>query len=130
VRLIRLVRMIKIMKQMKALSKNLHKTEEVVPKKMSQRLSSIHSKLTSLRNIERLSSNRHMEKLPSKRWSLIKETGCMNVLGAQRDELISINCLPFKEKDAIVDSGEGESHHVESMKEVEAPKMPSIYRIE
>ena len=53
VRLIRLVRMIKILKQMKSLSKNFAKVEESepVPKKMSQRLSSIHSKLASLRNI-------------------------------------------------------------------------------
>lgn len=96
--------MIKIIKQMKSLSKDLGKREEdSAPKKLSQRLSSIHSRITSLRNIDRLSSNRHMEKLPSKRWSLIKETGCMNVLGAPREEMVSINCLPFKEKDAIVD---------------------------
>jgi hypothetical protein len=83
VRLIRLVRMIKILKQMKVLSKDLARTEVEVPKKPSQRVSSIQSRMTSLRNIERMSANRHSEKLPSKRWSLIKETGCMNVLGAK-----------------------------------------------
>jgi hypothetical protein len=61
VRLIRLIRMIKIMKQMKMLTKDLSKKEEpVIPKKMSQRLSSIHSRLTSLKNIEKLNSLRHM----------------------------------------------------------------------
>lgn len=103
VRLVRLVRMIKIMKQMKMLSKDLAIRDSEAPKKQSQRLSSIKSRLTSLRNIERMSNNRHSEKIPSKRWSLIKETGCMNVLGA-KEQQISINCLPFKQQDAIVDS--------------------------
>ena len=102
VRLVRLVRMIKIMKQMKMLSKDLA-IRDSEPKKQSQRLSSIKSRLTSLRNIERMSNNRHSEKIPSKRWSLIKETGCMSVLGAKEQQL-PITCLPFKQQDAIVDS--------------------------
>jgi hypothetical protein len=61
VRLIRFVRMIRILEKMKNIKKDLTKTrEEVPPKKISQRLSSIHSKLASLRNLERLSSLRHM----------------------------------------------------------------------
>lgn len=107
VRLIRLVRMIKIIKQMRVLSKNLTHNKAEEPKKPSQRVSSIQSRLTSLRNIERLSANRHTEKLPSKRWSLIKETGCMNVIGAKEAQQVSINCLPFKEVDAIIDSEVG-----------------------
>ncbi len=73
IRLIRLIRMVKIIKKMKAFSKDLNnKKEETPTKKHSQRLSSIHSKLASLKNVEKLASLRHMEKLPSKRWSLIK----------------------------------------------------------
>lgn len=99
VRLIRLVRMIKILKQMKLLAKDLAKNQtETQPKKISQRISSIHSKLSSLRNVERLSSLRHMEKIPSKRWSLIKDINCVGV-----GQLPSINCLPFKEQDEIID---------------------------
>lgn len=104
VRLIRLVRMIKIMKQMKMFSKDLAKNQaEQLPKRVSQRLSSIHSKLTSLRNVEKMSSLRHLEKLPSKRWSLIKDTNCMNVQNPIKPDILSINCLPFKEHDEIVD---------------------------
>lgn len=131
VRLIRLVRMIKILKQMKILSKDLARTKVEAPKKPSQRVSSIQSRLTSLRNIERLSSNRHTEKLPSKRWSLIKETGCMNVLGAKESQEVSINCLPFKEADAIIDSEIGSKRAPGSMRSIENPpgKLSSAFRI-
>lgn len=125
-----MVRMIKILKQMKILSKDLARNEVEAPKKPSQRISSIQSRLTSLRNIERLSANRHTEKLPSKRWSLIKETGCMNVLGAKEAQ-VSINCLPFKEADAIIDSEVGSKHAPGSMRSIENPpvKLSSAFRI-
>ena len=61
IRLIRLIRMVKIIKKMKAFSKDLNnKKEETPTKKHSQRLSSIHSKLASLKNVEKLASLRHM----------------------------------------------------------------------
>jgi hypothetical protein len=61
VRLIRLIRMIKIMKQMKILTRDFTKKDKpAIPKKISQRLSSIHSKITSLRNTEKNNSLRHM----------------------------------------------------------------------
>jgi hypothetical protein len=69
--------------------------------------------------MDKISSLRHMEKIPSKRWSLIKETAFMNIQGEKpRDDMISINCLPFKEKDAIVDFAENESKKIESSKSV------------
>lgn len=110
VRLIRLVRMIKIMKQMKSVSKELAKsdTEEEPQKKLSQRLSSMHSRLASLRNID--PALRHSEKLPSKRWSLIKDTGCVNAVAPQKEAVVSINCLPFKDKDIILDRDDSASH--------------------
>lgn len=51
VRVIRLLRMLKLLRQMKNASINLKIQVEEPVKKLSQRLSSIHSKLNSLRNI-------------------------------------------------------------------------------
>ena len=44
--------------------------------------------------------------------------------------MVSINCLPFKEKDAIIDSGENESRKIESGKSVEICKIASNNKIE
>ncbi len=41
-----------------------------------------------------------MDKIPSKRWSLIKDTDC--VKGVTQNP-ISINCLPYAGKDEIID---------------------------
>ena len=77
VKLIRLIRMVKILKQMKALSQDMaQKQKETKPKKPAQRLS---SQIASLRHMEKINSARNFERLPSKRWSVLKDVACMGV---------------------------------------------------
>lgn len=114
VKLVRLIRMVKLVRQMKILSKDLVKEKkEEKPKKISQRLSSIHSKITSkvasFRNMERINSIRHDEKIPSKRWSLIKGIDCIGPIPENvpvSKNIISISCLPYHKEDKIIDRDE------------------------
>lgn len=99
---------------------------------MSQRLSSIHSKVTSkiasFRNMDRINSIRHEEKMPSKRWSLIKGIDCIGPLPAPvpvSKNIISISCLPNNQPDYIVDR---EEHEV-SRKNVSSKKVETTRKI-
>lgn len=63
VKLIRLIRMIKILKQMKSYAKGIGKTQKnitIVPKRDVNQKLSTYSKAASHRNLEKLSSLRHM----------------------------------------------------------------------
>jgi hypothetical protein len=108
VRLIRLIRMIKLLKQMKQITKDLAKTQsEIKPKRISQRLSSIHSRMLSQKHVEKVNSLQHIERLPSKRWSLLKDLEC---LGAGQNpvpapvQILSIDCFQYNNKDEIIDN--------------------------
>ena len=115
VKLIRLIRMVKILKQMKNLSNDIvDKQKKKKKAKKSERMSRME-KITSIRNVERINSFRNMEKLPSKRWSVITDVQCIGVetkpihVSAKKMSLLSLSMLPYHNQDKIVDS-ESESH--------------------
>lgn len=108
VKLIRLIRMLKILKQMKTLSldfnHNSHQNKQQ-QKKKSQRISKIESRITSMRNMELIASIRNMERVNSKRWSIIKNVGFgpeptpIRVTGKN---LLSLSLLPYGNPDTII----------------------------
>ena len=78
--------------------------------------------------MDRINSIRH-EKLPSKRWSMIKDTGCMGPapapIVASNKNIISISLLPYNNnQDCIVDNSSVSkksisSRKIESLKKVQ-----------
>ena len=109
VRLIKLVRMIRILKQVKVFTKDLQEKTVIedpikVSERMSQRLSSIHSRIASVRHMQRISSLQPKNGMVSRRWSVIKDMNCINISGgsASRKNVTSLNYLPYKGQDEVI----------------------------
>lgn len=78
--------------------------------------------------MDRINSLRHDEKLPSKRWSLIKGIdyiGPMPTPVPVSKNIISISCIPGNQPDCIIDRDE----HEASRKSVTSKRVESTKKI-
>ena len=141
VKLIRLIRMVKLLKQMKSLSHDIAKNQkDKKPRKSGRvsravqpnRISKVESRMTSIRNISVANSLRNMERIPSKRWSLIKDVNCVGPepipihvsASVKKTSLISMSMLPYNNPDKIIDR----DNESESNKSNKSGKSVSIQR--
>jgi class 3 adenylate cyclase len=62
--------------------------------------------------VDKMSSLRNMDRIPSKRWSVIKDVGCMGqdpvpIRVSKKSDIISASFLPYNNPDKIIDHDEG-----------------------